>query len=330
MSVARAGQMPRAAWLLVLLVLLGMAPGCVSVSLLDGRPKPLVESVVHGKAGPKILLLEIEGTLSEVPESDAWFGLGSESMLALVREQLDKAREDDAIRALLLRVNSPGGSVTASDILYQELMRFKEERAVPVVAQLMGVAASGGYYVSMAADRVIAHPTTVTGSIGVIFVGVNLSGLMQKLGIEDQTLVTGPFKDAGSPLRRMRPEERRQLQSVLDDMLARFEQVVATGRSQLDASAVHALADGRIFSAPQALEHGLVDGVGTLADGIAEAERLAGLASSRVVTYHRPREWVQNYYARPIVPPEITLRLEAPLGLPERPGFLYLWAPGLY
>ena len=310
------------------LLLLCLLPGCISLSLLDGRTKPLVETVVYGESGPKILLLEIEGTISEVPESDAFFGLRRESMLAGIREQLDKAREDREIRALLLRVNSPGGTVTASDILYTELLRFKQERSLPVVAQLMGVAASGGYYVSMAADRVVAHPTTVTGSIGVIFVGVNLSGLMEKLGIRDQTLVTGPYKDAGSPLRPMRPAERQQLQSVLDDMLVRFEQVVEAGRPELDAAQVHGLADGRVFSAPQALEQGLVDTLGSLEDGIAEAERLAGLSESRVVTYHRQREWVQNYYARPVVPPRVTLRLEPPLPLPEGPGFLYLWAPG--
>jgi protease-4 len=312
-----------------LLVLLWALPGCVSLNLLEGRTQPLEETVVHGTSGPKILLLQIEGTISDAPEPDGFFDLGRESMLAKVREQLDKAREDDEVRALLLRVNSPGGSVTASDVLYDELVRFKRERSVPVVAQLMGVAASGGYYVSMAADRVIAHPTTVTGSIGVIFVGVNVSGLMEKLGIRDQTLVTGPYKDAGSPLRPMRPAEREQLQSVLDDMLVRFEQVVVDGRPRLDAAAVHALADGRIFSASQALEHGLVDAIGTLEDGIAETERLAGLTKSRVVVYHRPDKWVKNFYARSIVPTQIQLSLEPLLPLPEGPAFLYLWTPGV-
>ncbi len=304
--------------------------GCISINLLEGARKPLVESVVQGETGPKILLLEIDGTISDASQTEGIFGLRQESMLARIREQLDKAREDDEVRALLLRVNSPGGTVTASDILYRELLRFKEDRGVPVIAQLMSVAASGGYYVVMAADRVIAHPTSVTGSIGVIFVGVNFSGLMEKLGLEDQTLVTGPYKDAGTPLRPMRPVERVQLQSVLDDMHARFEQVVAAGRPSLDAGQVHALADGRIFSADQALAHGLVDDLGDLEHSVAETERLAGLAESRVVTYHRPREWVKNVYAGPVVPPEVTLRLESPLPLFERPGFLYLWAPGAW
>lgn len=306
------------------------APGCVSIHVLDRGMKPLVETVVHGKSGPKILMLEVDGPISEVAERDAFFGQRRDSMVSRVREQLDKAREDDEIQALLLRVNSPGGTVTASDILYSEIRRFKEETGVPVVAQLMSVAASGGYYVAMAADRVVAHPTAVTGSIGVIFVGINLSGLMKKLGIQDQTLTTGPYKDAGSPLRPMKLREREQLQSVLDDMLVRFKRVVEAGRSSLAAEQVDALADGRIFSADQALANGLVDGLGDLEQSIAEAERLAGIASSRVVTYHRPQRWVKNLYAQPAVPPEVTIRFEPPLRLLERPGFLYLWAPGAW
>jgi protease-4 len=324
-----AGRTGRTAAALAAAALVALS-GCVNVSLLGGGNKPLVETVVQGETGPKILLLEVDGTISEAGEAEPIFGLQRPSMVALIREQLDKAREDDLVRALLVRVNSPGGTVTGSDIVYRELLRFKEERGVPVVAQLMGVAASGGYYVAMAADRVIAHPTSVTGSIGVIFVGINLAGLMEKIGIEDQTLTTGAYKDAGSPLRPMRPAERQQLQSVLDDMHARFEQVVVEGRGALDAERVHALADGRIFSAAQALELGMVDELGDLEHSIAVTERLAGLESSRVVRYHRPREWVKNVYARPVVPSEITIRVEPPGRLLQRPGFLYLWAPGAW
>ena len=153
--------------------------------------------------------------------------------MSRVREQLDRARDDPEVRALLLRINSPGGTATASDLVYGEILRFKRERGVPVVAQLMGLATSGGYYVAMAADVVVAHPTTVTGSIGVRFVSVSLAGLMEKVGIEDQTLVAGSHKDAGSPLRRLTREERAHLQSVLDDLHSRFEQVVAAGRPNL-------------------------------------------------------------------------------------------------
>lgn len=316
----------RLGWLLAGLAL--AAPGCVSISLFDGGRKPLVETVIHGDTGPKILMLEIDGVISETPEIGGLIGMEQESAVERVVEQLDKAREDDEVQALLLRINSPGGTVTASDIIYDEILRFKNERGVPVIAQLMGVAASGGYYVAMAADEVIAHATTVTGSIGVIFFGVNISGLMEKFGVEDQTLVTGPFKDTGSALRPMKKQEREQLQSVLTDLHARFVSVVDTGRADLDREQVAALADGRIYSATQALEAGLVDAVGGLSDSIAHAQIRAGLVDARVVTYHRPREWKQNYYNRAL-PGEITLQVGPRIPAFERPGFLYLWAPGV-
>jgi protease-4 len=303
--------------------------GCVNLDLLGGTTQPLAETVIRGTSGPKIALLDIDGVISESRDESQLLLPPEESMVARVREQLEHARQDADVHALLLRIDSPGGSVTGSDILYQELMRFKRERGVPVVAHFLGVAASGAYYVAMAADEVIAQPTAVTGSIGVIFAGVNVSGLMSKLGVADQTLKAGEQKDAGSWLRPMQPAERAHLQSVLDDMHARFKQVVAAGRSGLDARRIDGLADGRIFSAGQAQSLGLVDALGDLEQAVAAAERRAGLKSSRVVVYHRPREYRHNLYSRaPVVPRALRVELVPSLPL-ARPGFLYLWAPGL-
>jgi protease-4 len=303
--------------------------GCVTVELPGGVPQPLVETVVHGELGSKILLVQIDGVISEEPEGTTFFSQG-ESRVARLREELDKAREDDDIRALLVRINSPGGTVTASDILYREILRFKEEQGVPVVAHLMGIAASGGYYAAMAADHLIAQPTAVTGSIGVIFGSVNLAGLMEKVGVENQTLVSGPYKDAGSILRKMTPDERAQLQSVLDDMYERFLSVVQRGRPELAADVITRLADGRIYSANQALEHGLVDELGDLTDAVAATERAAGLDAARVVTYHRPREYRKNLYSVESAADGFALgwRPEWRSLLPS-PAFLYLWTPGV-
>jgi protease-4 len=303
--------------------------GCVSIHFLEDSRRPLVESVVDGETGPKILLLDIEGPINEAPARSSLGLRRGESTVSRIREQLDRAREDSAVRALLLRINSPGGTATASDIAYREILDFKRQRDLPVVAQLMGIATSGGYYVAMAADRVIAHPTTVTGSIGVRFASVNVVGLMQKLGVENQTVIAGEHKGAGSPLRRMTAEERAQIQSILGDMHERFKGIVAAGRDGLDAEQVDELADGRVYSAPQAKALGLVDGIGYLDDAVIECEQLAGLAASRVVTYHRPREWKQNLYTAPLVPERVKLELASPLPEIPRPGFLYLWAPGL-
>jgi protease-4 len=303
--------------------------GCVTIDLPGGVPQPLVESVVHGKTGSKILMVQIDGVISAEPQTASFFSAG-ESRVARLREELDRARDDTDVAALLLRINSPGGTASASDTLYREILRFKRERGIPVIAQLMGVAASGGYYVALAADRIVAQPTTVTGSIGVIFGGVNLTGLMEKVGIENQTLVSGPYKDAGSMIRRMTPEERAQLQSVLDDLFLRFVSVVENGRPGLDPETIGRLADGRIYSAAQARENGLVDEVGDLTDAVMAAEAAAGLETSRVITYHRPREYRSNLYsvASPAPPFDFDWHPRWRELLPS-PSFLYLWTPAV-
>jgi len=302
---------------------------CIQVQLW-GLPHPLEETVVHGTAGPKILLIEIDGVIAEDPPERELLGPEPDNLVSRVREELDRAREDPQVRALLLRIHSPGGTATASDLIYSEILRFKRERKLPVIAQLMGIATSGGYYVAMAADLVVAHPTTVTGSIGVRFVNVSLVGLLEKLGIEDQTLTAGAHKDAGSPLRRMTAEEREHFQSVLDDLYARFMQVVAAGRPNLPPGELARIADGSIYSAPQALRLGLIDAIGDLEDSVARARRAAGLEQARVVRYHRPREYANNLYTR-AVPSAPALRLELPgtAALAPRPGFYFLWAPDL-
>ena len=338
-SAHRSGRLPLLALGAVLVPLL--ASGCALLRLPFGGPEPLEETVVEGKGSAKILILDIDGILSEEGESSA-FGLFSrESIVARVREELDTARKDSRIAAVVLRIDSPGGTVSASDLLYHEILHFKHEKKVPVIAQMMGVAASGGYYVAMAADAVYAEPTTITGSIGVIFDGINLSGLMKKLGIEDQTLKSGELKDEGSPFRPMSPAERAQLQSVIDGLYARFCGVVAAGRPKLAPDRVRELADGRVYVAPQALDSGLVDGIAYLPDTLDEARRRAGVEEARVILYRRSDEWAENIYSRApfgagpraaAVSQPSTVRLDLGLDLLSRlrgPAFLYLWWPGL-
>ena len=307
-----------------------LALGCITINLPSGQIEPLAETVIEGSGDAKVLMLEVEGVITETSNVADFFGTVSEGMVGRVREELDTAREDDQIKAIVLRINSPGGTVTGSDLLYDEIRRFKQERKLPVVAQLMGTAASGGYYVALAADEIYAERTTVTGSIGVIFSGVNIAGLMEKFGVENQTITSGKFKDAGSLLRRMRPEERAQLQSVIDDLYARFVEVVQTGRTKLTGEQIRALADGRIFSATQAKQAGLVDEIGSLDSSVRRARELAGLSTASVITYHRPREYTNNYYTRaPQQTRDALLDLwPGELSVPG-PAFLYLWAPGL-
>ena len=312
-----------------LIVCAALLTGCISINLPGALPEPLREATVRGSGDAKLLLISIDGVMHEGVRPADFFGFRQESQISRLRDELDTARADPTVRGVLLRVNSPGGTVTAAEILYDEILRFKQEREIPMVAQFMGVAASGGYYASMAADEIVAYPTSVTGSIGVVSsLFPNLAGLMEKLGIEDQTLVTGPYKDTGSALRPMRDDEREQLQSVVDDLHLRFVEVVASGRPELSRERIEELADGRIYTARQALAAGLIDHVGDIQVAVERLERRANLETSRVVRYHRPREYRSNLHSRPHAPQPTAGTTLGPWSRLPAPGFLYLWAPG--
>ena len=303
--------------------------GCISINLPGALPEPLRETTLRGSGDAKLLLLSIDGVMHEGAGPADLFGIRQESQISRLRDELDTARADPAVQGVLLRINSPGGTVTAAEILYDEVLRFKQERRIPIVAQFMGVAASGGYYVAMAADEIVAYPTSVTGSIGVVSsLFPNLTGLMEKLGIEDQTLVTGPFKDTGSALRPMRADEREQLQSVVDDLHLRFLEVVESGRPGLSRERIEELADGRIYTARQALAAGLIDRVGDIQVSVERLEQRGGLEAVRVVRYHRPGEYRSNLHTQPHVPRPAAGTSALPWSRLPAPGFLYLWAPG--
>jgi len=313
--------------------------GCISIDVLGGGEEvPLVETVVRGRTGPKILLLDVDGVIGDVAFADSIFGAPGMGTTARVAEMLDRARNDDEVAAILLRIDSPGGTATASEQVYEQILRFKQERRTPVLAQFLGTAASGAYYVAMAADEIQAHPTTVTGSIGVLFTSLSFAGLMEKLGVEDQTLKGGEYKDAGSPFRRLSATERGQLQAIVDALHERFREIVARGRPKLAPEDVERLANGQIYGAREALEQGLVDRIGTLEDAVRILEVRLGVPQSRVVAYHRPREIRRNLYTKSAPAPRVAdagplasgsvalLELERLFG---SPGFHYVWWPGL-
>lgn len=316
----------------LLVSLVGIAGGCITVNIGGAGRGDLEETVVQGDSGPKILLLEIDGVITE-HERTSLLGEVTESSVARVIEQLDRARDEDDVRAVVLRVDSPGGTASASDAIYRALRAYREEQGIPMVAQFMGLATSGGYYVAMAADEIHAGPTTVTGSIGVLFVGVSFAGMMERFGVRDQTITGGVHKDAGSFLRDMTPEEQAHLQSVVDDLHDRFKSVVARGRPNLDAEQIERLADGSIYSARQAEAAGLVDSISPIEVTTARAATLAGIVGPyRVVTYHRPDEYRNNLHTRPPSPQRAESSHDPWSALLERtgmggPGFHYLWWP---
>ncbi len=302
--------------------------GCVFISL--PGVQPLTEKVVDGKGADKVLLVDLSGIITD---DDASNLLGIETgpnLTARIKEELTLASSDDHVKAMVLRINTPGGSVTTCDIIAHEIKEFKKKRKVPVVAELMDVAASGGYYIAASSDKIIAHPTTVTGSIGVIAYNINAGGLMQKIGISDQTVKSGDKKDIGSPLRPMTEEERKIILTVLNGMHDRFLEVILDGRKGLSRAELVRIADGRIYSAPQALDLKLIDSIGYLDDAIEAAKREAGIKEARVITYSAPRAYKNNIYSGPSLPAPKGLNIiNLDPGFSKRFGlsFMYLWMP---
>ena len=226
--------------------------------------------------------------------------LSTEDRVALVRiegvildsqqtiTELKRFAENPLVKAIVLRIDSPGGGVVPSQEIYDAVQRIRNKNNKAVIASMGTVAASGGYYIASATDRIVANPGSLTGSIGVIMETANVEGLLKKIGVEGIVVKSGKFKDVGSPLRKMTDEEQALLQSVMDDVHMQFIDAVAEGRA-LEVSAVQALADGRIFTGRQAKEAKLVDELGNLDDAIQLAADLAGIEGEPKVVEPRRR-----------------------------------------
>jgi protease-4 len=319
------------------LLVSALAAGCVFVStkgLLSRGPQPFEEKVLFGRGKDKILFMEITGLISERKSSKPFQIQVEPSMVASVKEQLDMAAKDDRVKGILLMINSPGGTVTASDILYNEIRGFKEARQVKVVALLNGTATSGAYYVAQAADQILAYPTTVTGSIGVILLNLNLNGLMEKIGVSNATVKSGMYKDLGSPFRERKEGEIEILQGVVDELHGRFVQVVGENRGGLNLSNRPDLIDGRIFTARQALSDGLIDQIGYVADAVGWVRDAAAAPDARVVRYQRQGDHRPNMYSygqdQPVQAEFNIIKLDLEGFLSGvGPTFMYLWMPGV-
>lgn len=202
--------------------------------------------------------------------------------------ELKRFGDSSSIKAIVLRIDSPGGGVVPSQEIHDAVQRVRTKQNKTVVASMGTVAASGGYYIAAAADRIVANPGTLTGSIGVIMEMVNLEGLLHKVGVEGVVIKSGRYKDVGSPFRKMNPEERRILQSVMDDVHEQFIEAVAEGRS-LGVKDVRPLADGRIFTGRQAVDAKLVDELGDLDDAIRIAAEMVGIEGEPAVVNPKKR-----------------------------------------
>ncbi|MBR6021236.1 MAG: signal peptide peptidase SppA [Kiritimatiellae bacterium] len=281
----------------------------------------LSETASYGTDGPKVVRIPLQGTIAH-EGAESFFGVASDPVESLLR-QIRAASNDEEVRGILLEVDSPGGGVTASDEIYHELLQFKAaatNRAIVGLAQDM--AASGAYYVLMAADAIVAQPTAMIGSIGVIISGVNASGLAERFGVRDATVASGPNKDLLNPLKPVDEQHVAILRAAVDADYERFLSLVAKGRGKT-ADELRPLCDGRVLSAAAALEAGLVDAIGYREDALALLASKLGDTEVRAVKYEESKSFLDNLFSvrSPVAP--VLSRLG--LGTPSRRE--YRWAP---
>jgi len=308
--------------------------GCEApkIRIFPSQSDPLKEYTLQGKEEGKIVVIPIRGVISDAPRKQ--FLSTWPSMVQEIVSQLRKAEDDPDVKAVLLKIDSPGGSVIASDLIYNEIMAFKQRKKAKVVAVMMGVAASGGYYIALPADFILAHPTTVTGSVGVLFLSPNVSGLMEKIGIEVNVSKTGENKDMGSPFRQATAEEKQIIKDLIDQLGKRFLDRIAEHR-KLEPKKLKQISSARIYLADDALKLGMIDGIGYLGAAVSQAKKLADLPENAKVVVYRRTEYpddnlyntsTSRYSGRGLsivsldLPPSLS-RLQA--------GFYYLWQPGV-
>ena len=314
---------------ILIVSLIILISGCAPHFHLDFMGKERLEEVILIKspAKEKVLILDISGIISSTV-NPGLFARESD-ILSKVYYRLEKAAEDKRVKAVILRLDTPGGEATASDILYNEILKFKQKNKIPVVGLMMGVAASGGYYIASACDYVIAHPSTVTGSIGVISIFPNLEELFSKIGIKMNVIKSGEMKDSGSAFRDMTEDEKKIFQAVIDEFYQRFLEVVHHRRKDsLSLEEIKKLADGRIYTAGQALELKLIDEVGYFDSALKKTFSLASLKDANVIAYTYYPSRKTNIYATNLENPSFLERTKIEDLLPYlKSGFYYLWLP---
>lgn len=275
----------------------------------------------------KVAVIDVDGVLLNMDMSGPYSQ--GENPVAMFRERLAAAGRDPCVRAVVVRINSPGGGVTASDIMWHDLRDFRSRTNRPVIACLMDVGAGGAYYLATAADQIVAHPTTITGGVGVVLNIYNLADAMAQQNIVATPVKSGDNIDLGSPIKGLDAPKRLLLQTMADEFHARFRDAVIVAR-QLPTPIDQNMFDGRVFTARQALDLRLIDSIGYLDDAIAMARQAGGAPQASVVLYHRTTDRAYTPYA---ITPNSPLQTGLfPFSIPglERarlPTFLYLWQP---
>ncbi len=287
---------------------------------------PFDEEYVSGNGTDKIVSIPVEGVIAS--GGDAIAGQSSTVTPEGLQDALDQASDDPDTAAVVLEVNSPGGGVTASDEMYRSILEFKEKSNMPVIVSMGDVAASGGYYISAAADEIVANETTLTGSLGVIISLNNFTELADKYGYKQVVIKSGKFKDIGSSFRDVTPEEREIFQSVIDESYNEFVSVISKGRD-LPEKEVREIADGRIYSGKQARDLDLVDEFGDLERAAEIAAENANVKNPTVVRYVQTPGFLDLLQARLAPPEPEAIQLIKAAGIDLSPRPMYLYRPGI-
>lgn len=310
----------------------GMIAGAAAGGEPDDGSVKMREKLVDGdpKATKKIAMIVVQGMIMET--------MGAGGTVSQVSNSLKAIEKDENVVGVLLAIDTPGGGVTASDRIYHDLEEFKKRSGLPVHAMFYDVAASGGYYVAMAADRITAHPTCVTGSIGVISKFYNVSGAMDKIGVSVNVIKSlnsqgkVSFKDIGSPYRPMSPEERALIQGLITEMWDRFTDVVVAGREgKMKPEKIKQIADGRVFTGEQALAVGLIDAVGYKEDAYKALRDAAKEPEAKIVSYGKEpglREMLGLEGG--LGAPQGGLASQAARMMSDQASFMYLWTAGSF
>ncbi len=285
--------------IIVLTLISAIIQGCAFVSMdlkgLMSLPPLEEKKILHGSRD-KILVLEVLGPIT-ITSGESRF-LPSEGTLERLDAVLAKARKDSSIKGIILKIDSPGGGLTASDLVYREIMEFKKSRGIPVVSVIVGEGTSGAYMAALAGDKIVALPSSIVGNIGVLLPSVSLAGLMDKLGIKNQTITSGRFKDTGNPLRNMTDKDRDILRSIVMDFYNNFLKRVEH-RRPLTKHDIEVVKDGRVMTASQALKYHLIDEVGYFNDALDMVENMANAKGATVVVYRRSGEKTGGFYSWP-------------------------------
>ncbi len=315
------------AMLLLSLMGLILVKGSLSTQMEEEITSDLSESLIEGTGKDKILIIPIKGVITG--QSSKKLFIEEPSIVDSVILQLEHAQNDNDVKVVILEINSPGGGITASDIIYKEIKEFKEVTKKKVIVIMQDVAASGAYYISAAADKIISHPTTVTGSIGVIMPLINVANLVEKFNIEDNSIKSGNMKNIGSPLKEMTEEERKVLQDIVDEMYTRFLDIIADGRN-MKIEDVRKLADGRIYTGKQALENGLIDHLGYFDDAITIAKEISGIQEAKIIKYKKTFNLAEIFAGsidNLLGDRTIKIGIHTSVSNNDFPRFMYLW-PG--